>query len=106
MTSTLPLYLRWRLGGQIDDALDSIGANLAEGHGRKNVSHGNAELIRYAHMANGSACEAEHRMAALSDRNLITATDHADFARRIDLIKAMLWRLIERWKRDDRGRLP
>ena len=30
VTSALPLYLRWRLGGQLDKAAESIGANLAE----------------------------------------------------------------------------
>ncbi len=104
VTSSLPPYLRWRLGGQLDDALDSIGANFAEGMGRKNPDLGNTELIRYGYMAHGSACESEHRMAALRDRDLIQPATHADFAVRIDRIKAMQWALIDRWKRDDRGR--
>ena len=103
-TIKLPLYLRWRLGGQLDDAVESIGANLAEGAGRKNGCHGNAELIRYAHIAYGSACETEHRIHGLHDRNLITNETHADLAAHVDRIKGMLWRLIQAWKRDDRGK--
>jgi four helix bundle protein len=103
-TSRLPLYLKWRLGGQIDSAIDSIGANLAEGCGRKNASHGNIELLRYGHMAHGSACEVEHRIAALHDRGLIPDDEYQDFARRIDGLKAKLWRLIAAWKREDRGK--
>ena len=103
-TSQLPLYLRWRLGGQLDDAVESIGANLAEGCGRKNAGHGNTELLRYAHIAYGSACETEHRIAGLHDRNLIPDNTHADLAAQIDKVKGMLWRLIQSWRRGDRGK--
>jgi four helix bundle protein len=103
-TRQLPPYLRWRLGGQLDDAVDSIGSNLAEGSGRKNVSHGNTELIRYCHMAYGSACETEHRIDSLHDRDLIETQAYEDFAARIDAIKGKLWSLIRAWKRADRGR--
>ncbi|MGH7636944.1 MAG: four helix bundle protein [Gemmatimonadaceae bacterium] len=101
----LPLWLRWRLGAQLDDAVESIGSNLAEGSGRKNVAHGNTELIRYGHMAHGSACEVEHRIQGLRDRELISASEHADLADRIGHIKARLLRLISAWKRADRGKL-
>lgn len=103
-TLTLPLYLRWRLGGQLDDAADSIGSNLAEGSGRKNPDHGNTELIRYAYLSHGSACEVEHRLAALHDRGLIPDEVHTDLTTRVVRIKAMLLSLIAYWKRKDRGR--
>lgn len=103
-TLSLPLYLRWRLGGQLDEASDSIGSNLAEGSGRKNPDHGNTELIRYAYLSHGSACEVEHRLAALHDRDLVPDDVHADLTTRVVRIKAMLLSLIAYWKREDRGR--
>ena len=105
VTSALPLYLRWRLGAQLDNATESIGANLAEGSGRKNVGHGNSELIRYGHMAFGSACEVEARLQGLRDRELIAEKDFAPLAARIGKVKAMLLTLIRYWKNNDRGRL-
>jgi four helix bundle protein len=93
-TSTLPLYLRWRLGAQLDNAVESIGANLAEGSGRKNVGHGNSELVRYGHIAFGSACEVEHRLQGLRDRDLIPEVEFALLAARIGKVKAMLLTLI------------
>ena len=104
VTRRLPPYLLWRLGGQLDDAVESIGANLAEGSGRKNVSHGNAELVRYGHMAYGSACETEHRLAGLHDRELVANEAYADLAERLDGAKGKLWRLIQEWRLSDRGR--
>ena len=105
VTRRLPPYLRWRLGGQLDAAVDSIGSNIAEGSGRKNLSHGNVELIRYGHMAYGSACETEHRLEALHDRDLVEDLAHEDLAGRLDAAKGKLWRLISEWKLADRGKL-
>jgi|SRR5687768_12722999 len=101
----LPLWVRWRLGAQLDGAVESIGSNLAEGSGRKNVAHGNAEHIRYGHMAHGSACEVEHRIQGLYDRELISDSQYGDLAGRIGTIKGRLLRLISAWNRSDRGRL-
>ena len=103
-TSRLEPYLRWRLGGQLDSAIESIGANLAEGSGRKNVHHGNIELIRYGHMAFGSACETEHRLGGLADRELLAPPDVNEFNARIGLIKGKLLMLIRAWRDADRGR--
>jgi four helix bundle protein len=105
VTSRLPLYLRWRLGGQLDDAVDSIGSNLAEGCGRKSPEQVNTELIRYARLAYGSACEVEHRIAALHDRQLISDSSFSHLNDHIGMIKGKLMSLIEVWRRDDRGKL-
>ena len=103
-TSRLEPYLRWRLGGQLDSAVESIGANLAEGSGRKNIQHGNIELIRYGHMAFGSACEVEHRLGGLADRELLLQPDSEEFNARIGLIKGKLLMLMRAWRKGDRGR--
>jgi four helix bundle protein len=103
MTSQLPPYLRWRLGAQLDDAAELIGANLAEGCGRKNFGHGNTELIRYGHISFGSACEVEHRLQGLNDRELLSDAEHAPLHARINRIKGMLLNLIRSWKRTTEG---
>lgn len=105
VTKRLPPYLRWRLGGQLDSAVESIGANIAEGNGRKNAFHGNTELIRYAHMALGSANETEHRIAGLYDRELMTPEEFGVFSDRIDKIKRMLWAWIRALWHRDRGKV-
>ena len=103
-TRRLPLYLRWRLGGQLDDAADSIGSNLAEGSGRKNPDHGNAELIRYGFLSFGSVCEVEHRLAALHDKQLLGDAMYAELNERVGRIRGKLLSLIACWRREDRGR--
>jgi four helix bundle protein len=103
-TKPLPFYLRWRLGAQLDDAADSIGSNLAEGHGRKNPDHGNAELVRYGYLAHGSACEVEHRLGGLRDRELIEDAVYTDLSGRVGRIRGQLLSLITCWRREDRGR--
>ena len=104
ITSRLPLYLRWRLGGQLDDAAESIGANIAEGCGRKNADHGNVELIRYLHMAFGSACEVEHRIEGLADRELISQDERGALMARVEEVKKKIASLIGALKRRDRGK--
>jgi len=104
VTSVLPLYLRWRLGGQLDDAVESIGSNIAEGCGRKNAEHGNVELIRYLHMAFGSACEVEHRIGGLIDRELISAEQHRALLARVEEVKKKVAALIGSLRRRDRGK--
>ena len=103
-TRPLPLCLRWRLGGQLDKAADSIGSNLAEGHGRKNPEHGNAELVRYGFLAHGSACEVEHWLCGLRDRELIVDVVYTDLNERVGRIRGQLLSLINFWRREDRGR--
>jgi four helix bundle protein len=104
VTASLPFYLRWRLGGQLDASAESIGSNLAEGEGRKNAFHANTELIRYVHMALGSANETEHRIGGLHDRGLMTEEDFAHFGDRIDKVRRMLRAFIRELRRLDRGR--
>ena len=104
ITQRLPGYLRWKLGTQLDDAAESIGANLAEGCGRKNLGHGNTELIRYGHISFGSACEVEHRVQGLKDRDLISDANYTRLREGISKVKGKLLLLIRAWKKDDRGK--
>ena len=55
---------------QLDEACESIGANIAEGCGGKNRLHGHAELMRYAHKmklpANGKSAKPAATKAGVS----------------------------------------
>ena len=70
-TRQFPDYLKPKLAAQLDGAAESIGANIAEGCGRKKWDHGNAELIRYMHYSFASANEAQHRVLGANDKELI-----------------------------------
>jgi four helix bundle protein len=102
-TRRFPFYRR-KLASQLDDACESIGSNIAEGCGRKNRNHGNAELIRYLHMSFGSANEAQHRLAGAHDRELMFDHDYANLEARIVGIKRMLSALVRSLEDGDRGR--
>jgi four helix bundle protein len=102
-TRTFPDYLR-TLAAQLDDAVESIGSNIAEGCGRKNRNHGNAELIRYLHFSFSSACEAEHRIAGAHDRGLIEKKRYWQLDSQARVIKKMLAKWIRSLQDRDRGR--
>jgi four helix bundle protein len=99
-----PLHYRRKLGAQLDDAAESIGANIAEGCGRKNRHHGNAELIRYLHFSFGSACEVEHRLRGAHDKRLLDGPTYHRLDSLLVEIKRMLVGLIRRLDERDRGR--
>ena len=62
LAAALPEHERFGLAAQLRTAAASIGANIAEGYGRRNSRGGNGELIRFCHMAMGSATELEYRL--------------------------------------------
>jgi four helix bundle protein len=103
VTRRFPSYLR-RLAAQLDDAAESIGSNIAEGCGRKNRNHGNAELIRYLHISFGSACEVQHRLGGARDKGLITRKEYYQLESRVVGVKRMLSAFIRSLEDGDRGR--
>ena len=103
-TRRFPAHLR-KLAAQLDDATESIGSNIAEGCGRKNWKHSNAELIRYLHYSFSSACEAQHRLAGAHDKELLTTETYLALEEQVQTIKRKLTRFIQKLERDDRGRL-
>jgi four helix bundle protein len=101
---TFPFHYRRTLGVQLDNAAESIGANIAEGCGRKDRDHGNAELIRYLHVSFGSACEVEHRLLGAHNKKLIDRPTYFRLNANNVEIKRMTAGLIRRLRADDRGR--
>ena len=89
---------------QLDDAVDSISSNIAEGCGRHNRLLGNAELVRYCLMARGSAGEVRDRSESVYDRQLISKKDLDRLDALGEAVEKMLSRLIVELQRRDRGR--
>jgi four helix bundle protein len=61
-----PAFERWTVGRQLMRAVDSIGANIAEGSGR--LHH--ADRRHFFVVARGSLLETEHWLACAGDRGL------------------------------------
>jgi four helix bundle protein len=79
---------QWSVGVQLLRAVDSIGANIAEGGGRFNA----ADRRRFFVIARGSLFETEHWLARAEARGLLTP----DYSARLDEIARALAGLIKR----------
>jgi len=72
-------------------AASSIGANIAEGAGRKSER----ELTRFLHIVRGSAAELEYHLLLAHDLDLLTETVHSLLAKQTDEVQRMLTALIQ-----------
>ena len=98
---TLALYKRTRLfpkdelyglTSQLRRAAASIGANIAEGCGRRS----DGEMKRFIQIARGSASELEYHLLLARDLELLTVIECGDFEPRILEIQRMLAALAQR----------
>jgi len=64
-------FARDTVGKQLVRAADSVGANIAEGAGRKTY----ADNKRFVAMARGSLCETRHFLRRAHKRNLLAAPE-------------------------------
>ena len=76
---------------QMRRAASSIGANIAEGSGRRS----DGELTRFLHIARGSAAELEHHLLLARDLDLLSEITHVVLARQTDEVQRMLTSLIQ-----------
>jgi four helix bundle protein len=76
---------------QMRRAASSIGANIAEGAGRKS----DGELTRFLHIARGSAAELEYNLLLAHDLNLLSEAVHTLLAKQTDEVQRMLAALIQ-----------
>jgi four helix bundle protein len=104
-TTTLELYRLTRqfpkeelygLTSQIRRAASSIGANIAEGCGRKS----DGEMARFLHIARGSAVELEYHLLLSRDLGLLPIASFSVLERQVDEIQRMLTSLIQRVQGD------
>ena len=78
------------LTSQLRRAALSIGANLAEGCGRRT----NAEMARFVRIAMGSASELDHHLLLCKDLGLLENDRYRGFARDLTEIRKMLSSLL------------
>lgn len=91
-TSRFPKDELFGLTSQIRRCSASIGANLAEGSGRK----GHAEFHRFLHMACGSTNELEYHLILCRDLGLLAEEEHHELNQQVVEIRMMLSSLIAR----------
>jgi four helix bundle protein len=102
LAATLPDYERFGLAAQLRSAAASIAANIAEGCGRRNSWSGSGELIRFLHMAMGSATELEYRLLLAYDLGLIPDELYRPVGRETVELQRMVSRFIARLRELDR----
>ena len=91
VTARFPVSERYGLTAQMRRAAVSIGANIAEGCGR----NGDRELMRFLHIALGSASELEFQLQICADLGLVTEPQSANLTESTVRLKRMLAALIK-----------
>ncbi len=76
---------------QLRRASVSIGANIAEGCGRRS----DAEMRRFVQIARGSANEVEYHLLLARDLDFLTADEHKDLEGKVFEIQRMLASLVQ-----------
>ena len=92
VTQQFPKEELFCLTSQIRRASCSIGANIAEGCGRRS----DGELARFLAIARGSAVELEYHLLLAHDLKLLSPAGFSALARQVDEIERMLTTLIQR----------
>jgi four helix bundle protein len=91
-TRTFPKEEIYGLTSQIRRASASIGANLAEGCGRRS----DPEMRRFVQIARGSASELECQLLLARDLLLLTDKEFTDLDAKVQEIQRMLASLVQR----------
>jgi len=79
------------LVSQMRRSASSIGANIAEGVGRRS----DGELTRFLHIARGSASELEHHLLLARDLEFLSRERFTELTRLADEVQRMLTSLIQ-----------
>jgi four helix bundle protein len=94
-TRTFPKDEIYGLTSQTRRAAASIGANIAEGCGRRS----DPEMKRFVQIARGSANELEYHLLVARDLQFLTPDEHSELEARILKIQRMLAALSQRLQR-------
>ena len=97
-TRTFSAKERFELTRQIRRAAQSVGANLAEGCGRR----GDREFRRFARIARGSTHEIEHHLIYAKDIGLLAEDEWRTYDTAVQRISRMLTRMLDRPPLDPR----
>jgi four helix bundle protein len=99
LTRQFPREELYGLTSQIRRAASSMGANIAEGSGRRS----DGEMSRFLHIARGSAVELEYHLLLARDLELLPVSSFTVLGRQVDEIQRMLTSLIQRVQPVGRG---
>ncbi len=86
-----PLEELYGLTSQLRRSAASIGANIAEGSGRRSDN----EICRFLQIARGSASEAEYHLLLARDLKFLPEEDFRHLSRQADEVQRMLTALIQ-----------
>ncbi len=93
-TRSFPKEEMYGLTSQLRRASASIGANIAEGCGRRS----DAEMKRFVQIARGSANEVEYHLLLAKDLEFLSADEHKDLEAKVLEIQRMLTSLVQSLK--------
>ena len=90
-TKDFPREELFGITSQMRRAASSIGANIAEGTGRRS----DGELTRYLHIVRGSAAELEYHLLLARDLDLLSTVKFDLLNGQVDEVQRMLTSLIQ-----------
>ena len=90
-TGGFPKEELYGLTSQLRRSAASIGANIAEGSGRRS----NNEICRFLQIARGSASETEYHLLLARDLRFLKEDDFMKLSREVDEVQRMLTALIQ-----------
>ena len=91
VTTAFPREEMYGLTSQLRRAAASVGANIAEGCGRRS----DGEMCRFLQIARGSACEIEYHFLLARDLQFLDDKDFKSLTRRADELQRMLTGLMQ-----------
>jgi four helix bundle protein len=91
VTAAFPREEMYGLTSQLRRSAASIGANIAEGCGRRS----DGEMCRFLQIARGSASEAEYHFLLARDLHFLTEKDFQILTQRADELQRMLTGLMQ-----------
>ena len=91
-TAVFPKPELYGLTSQIRRCSASIGANIAEGCGKR----GNNEFQRYLQIASGSASELDYHLLLSKDLGFLSDIDYRKLARSLTEVRKMLTSLLQK----------
>ena len=91
VSRSFPKEELYGLTSQMRRAAISVGANLAEGCGRRS----NAEMGRFVRIAMGSAAELDHHLLLCKDLGFLSEVDHRQFLANLTEVRKMLSALLD-----------
>jgi four helix bundle protein len=91
-TRAFPKEEMYGLTSQLRRSAASVGANIAEGCGRRS----DAEMERFCQIARGSASEVEHHLLLARDFQFLPSIEFKDLEGKVHEVQRMLASLVQR----------